>query len=150
MSSESEKGVHEIAIFKAFCETLPNVEVSNINKCFPPAPDIHCLCNDQPTYFELARIYPKAVSQQVYDLALATDVVINEKDITRILEVKLGKHYVATDPIQLLLYDDIDIGLESQYVIKALKRKIEQMEKIQFQQIWYFAQGEALSIYEAS
>jgi hypothetical protein len=147
MSSELEKGVHEIRIFKAFCLKLPNIVVVNIVKCVPPEPDLHCVFDHQPTYFELARNYPKSVSQQVFDNNPSSVTVIHDSDMISMLKTKLGKHYLVNEPIHLLLYDDLDLGVANNKVIKALKTLLRSTGSIQYEKIWYFAQGEAIEIY---
>ncbi len=147
MSSESEKGIHEIEIFKAFCAALPDVKVTNIAKCMPPQPDLICTFNQQPTYFELARNYPKAFSQQFFDTSNKQGYVMDDGDIISMLKTKLGKTYVVKEPVHLLLYDDLGIALPNKVVVGALKALLSKCKHIQFKNIWYFANGEALKIY---
>ncbi|WP_448212147.1 hypothetical protein [Colwellia sp. MEBiC06753] len=149
MNSEREKGQHEIAIFKQFCACLPNTQVSHIKKCLPPKPDLSCTFNHQHVYFELARNYPKAFAQQYFSTKDHAKATWQEGDTRAMLKTKLDKNYQVNEPIYLLLYDDLGIALPNKVVVKKLKSMLTTREHIQFKQIWYFAQNQALEIYRA-
>ncbi|MBI5317011.1 MAG: hypothetical protein HZB34_13685 [Nitrospirae bacterium] len=111
MTSKSE---HERAVFLEFVRTasLP-IDLASVESRPQGEPDIRCLLNDEPLYFELGRlldqgmqrlklkamrIAPQQVSMCDYDVKLP------EREMLR---TKLAKHYeTAGTPIELLLYYD--------------------------------------------
>ncbi len=150
MNSESEKGIYEIEIFKAFCSKLPNTEVTDVAKCIPPKPDLVCNFAGQITYFELARNYSKEFAQQHFD-PLAHDNVFGGEDATkRILHAKLDKTYLVKEPIHLLLYDDLGMSCANHLVIQIIENILASREEIQFDKIWYFAEDKVVQVYSVN
>jgi hypothetical protein len=150
MSSESDKGLYEIEVFNKFCSKLPNIEISGVAKCVPPKPDLVCNFNGNITYFELARNYPKEFAQQFFDPSNHANAVWEEDSTTRMLHAKLDKKYLVKEPIQLLLYDDLGLSPPNDIVIPTIEVILSNKENIQFDKIWYFAEGKVIEVYSAN
>ena len=109
----TSKGEHERQVFLEFAEAARlGVDADSISACEPPQPDIRCLVNGTPTYFELARLLNKAMQklrlkamrQAPVPFALDPSVQLPEREV---LSAKLRKHYECGDiPVELILYYD--------------------------------------------
>ncbi|WP_114327574.1 hypothetical protein [Candidatus Colwellia aromaticivorans] len=150
MSSESDKGLYEIEVFNQFCSKLSHIEVSGVVKCFPPKPDLVCNFDGKVTYFELARNYTKESAKPFLDCSNNTNEVWGEDSTNRILHAKLEKKYLVKEPIQLLLYDDLELALPNDVVISTIKYILSNRKNVQFDKIWYFAEDEAIEVYSAN
>lgn len=148
MGNELEKGIHEINVFKEFCTHIPNCNVSEITKCNPPKPDLSCNFFGKKTYFELARAYSKEFARQMFDPTPDVKTIWGENSVERILKTKLNKRYELDSDLQLLLYDDIGLSLPNDVVIPTIKEILAEAQYVQFEGIWYFAEGEAINVYK--
>ena len=113
------KAQHERSVFLDFaraanlCVDEASVEARN-----PPEPDIWCICEGQPAYFELGRLLDQGMQRLRLKAmrdsprpvtADPKDVGLPERDVLR---AKLTKRY-STDgvPVDLLLYFDAETWL---------------------------------------
>src|SRR5579864_7257653 len=57
LSRDVKRACEEREIFLKFAQTAPpHIERVSIESCPPPEPDILCVCDSRPCYFELATI----------------------------------------------------------------------------------------------
>lgn len=151
MTTEQEKGLHETSILQKFahCGQL-NIELASIKKCLPPKPDLFCVMDNSPVYFELARNYPKEFAKQAYDAKENAQPLWGEGSIERIITAKLNKHYQAEYPVQLLIYDDLGIALSNAVTIAKMQAVLNKQNAIQFEKVWYFAKQKVVEVFSAT
>ncbi|WP_163930841.1 hypothetical protein [Paraferrimonas sp. SM1919] len=136
MTTEADKGKHELEIFHKFILGLQQTTATNIVKCLPPQPDIFCYFNRAPTFFELARVYN---IEQVHDSLQQAQHKNIEDASMRVLRAKLSKKYQAVHPIHLLLYDDIGLAVSCSEMLKNIAGYLSLAENIPFTKVWYMS-----------
>lgn len=146
---------HEQQVFREFVEAERlNVDQSTIECRQPPEPDILCICNGSPVYFELGRIFDPYLGK-LRNLALslpAGTLITPNTSCTKVperltLEKKLSKRYKTDgNPVELLLYHDaenfrvagpippVDFTLHAKTVMEPL---LEQ-SPTKFRRVWVF------------
>lgn len=115
----TSKSQHEREVFLEFARaaTLP-IEPASVESRPPREPDIRCLLDNEPVYFELGRLLDKGLQRlKLKAMRVAPqqvsmwdyDVKLPEREMLR---DKLATHYeTAGAPIELLLYYDYESWL---------------------------------------
>jgi hypothetical protein len=116
MNAMGTKAQHERSLFLEFARAARlQVEEPSVEVRQPPEPDIRCICEGQPVYFELARLLDQGM-QRLRLKAMRNapqpvtcdpkDVGLPERDVLR---PKLSKTYSTRGvPLELLLYFDAE------------------------------------------
>jgi hypothetical protein len=121
MRSLNTKASHERSVFLDFAVAASiQVDEASVEIRNPPEPDIRCICDGQPAYFELGRLLDqgmqrlrlKAMRSAPRQVAVDPNSVgLPERDVLR---SKLSKSYSTCGlPMELLLYFDAENWLVS-------------------------------------
>lgn len=104
MTSEHEKGEHEIAVFLRFLEAsqLP-IDPNSVEKRSPPEPDIRCRHRSEGNIaFELVELCDPNLAKSI---ATASEVYLRTSDPSpTIISKKLHCKYNSDAPVELLCY----------------------------------------------
>lgn len=148
MTSEYEKGIVELSIFRDFAEKAGLKIIDGSPRKSDPnegKPDIFCLLDEGPTYFELTEAcapeFVAAVSNgsNKHDSPSEWHIDVSEETVQK----KLEKSYRVSEPVDLLIYNAGRTALPDEEIIS----KIEDVLKDgpgPFRRIWLF--GEDVSL----
>jgi hypothetical protein len=142
MTSESEKGIVEIGIFKRFAEAA-GLNCASVEKQSPEEgkPDLRCLIEDEVIYFELTEACSEDVVKAIVNAQDIDSLHTSVKDYTSLTyRKKINKHYAVTEPIELLIYNTGRTLLSDAILIDNIKA-ISKHEKGPFRKIWYFGEN---------
>lgn len=149
MTSEHDKGLRELAVFRAFLDAsrLP-VDRASIEKRYPPEPDIFCMhLAHGGLAFELVELCDPNIAQLIAEARDGKDDAIWTSDPSGfILRKKLRRNYETKFPIHLVCYTDGRIVTPDDVALSNLRPILESLHGV-FEQAWFLASGGVHLIY---
>ncbi|MEZ5525255.1 MAG: hypothetical protein R3E62_09910 [Pseudomonadales bacterium] len=144
MTSEYEKGVVELSIFRQFAKKAGLKIIDGSPRKSDPnegKPDIFCLLEEGPTYFELTEAcapeFVAAVSNGVnrHDTPSAWHTDVSEETVQK----KLEKNYQVSEPVELLIYTAGRTALPDREIINKVREVLSDGPG-PFSRIWLFGE----------
>ena len=147
MTSEYEKGLVELSIFRQFAEQAALKIIDGSPKKSDPnkgKPDIFCLFEEGPVYFELTEACAPAFVAAVSNGSNKTDSPTKRHtDVSEeTVQKKLEKIYRVAAPIELLIYTAGRTALSDEAIISKIMPVLKNGPG-PFRRIWLF--GEKIS-----
>lgn len=143
MTSEAEKGMVEIGIFKRFANKA-GLNCASIEKQSPAQgkPDLKCLIDGKIIFFELTEACSEDLAKAIaHDKNLDQSAPHQQiRDYTsETYSRKVNKNYAVKEPVELLIYNVGRTILADDVLIENI-RTIAAKNKGQFRRVWYFGQ----------
>jgi hypothetical protein len=153
MTSEKEKGDHEIAIFREFIDkgSLP-IDPLSVAKRRPPEPDILCLHADEgPLAFELVELCDSTLASAADKTARAGGflVLCTEDPSRHIILKKLQRRYQTSHPIELLCYTNGRIITQDAVLVLTI-RPMFCSDRSVFRRAWLLGENGVYLLWQAS
>lgn len=142
MTSEAEKGMVEIGVFKRFANKA-GLHCASIEKQSPSQgkPDLKCLIDGEIIFFELTEACSEDLAKAIaHDKNLEQSAPHQIRDYTsETYSRKVNKNYAVKEPVELLIYNVGRTILADDVLIENI-RTIAAKNKGQFRRVWYFGQ----------
>ncbi len=144
MTGEYEKGLIELSIFRLFAEQAGLKIIDGSPRKSDPnegKPDIFCLLEEGPVYFELTEAcapgFVAAVSNGVNKSNTPTPGHVDVSEET--VQKKLEKNYHVSAPVELIIYTAGRTALSDEAIINKVEPVINNGSG-PFRRIWLFGE----------
>lgn len=145
MSSESEKGDRELAVFAEFVRiaALPVDGTAAVQKRLPPEPDLLCALKDGGNVaFELVELCDPNLARAFADpLRPGNEYIRTSDPSASIVSKKLQRRYATEHPIELLCYTAGRIATPGNIIVPTLKLQLRSFRHV-FRRAWLLCRQE--------
>lgn len=153
MTSEQDKGVVELAVFREFAKKAPlRIDHTSVEKRNGESePDILCeIIGEGPVSFELVEICDSALAATIAHLRSGGVATGSTSDPSiEIVRRKLHKRYKTDSPVELLCYTNARVITPDDGILAAIRPWFDAIDG-PFRRAWLLGEKDTYEVWRAS
>jgi hypothetical protein len=142
LNREEQKALRERTIFAQFAEVAGlQVEPASITSERPPKPDVSCLIEGEPHYFEMCEVTDEGlaarITQSIKTMSITAGFFRQDGPLLKVLEDKAQKDYETNEgKLELLIYYDRQSSPPNGGLRESTQRQLHLIAKTMLSERW--------------